>query len=171
VSLDPVPVNSRGSVEHPFVGLPDLSDPMPYGDADLSALLGRDFASAWFTVNPEAEAAFVRGTFLDRIYQGLDAESIVEGFYLLALLDPLLASVVRHRDKQDSALNYGLDRTRFTTPVHMRDVLRAIFTLGKVSARPSGQLVRWRCVVEVSGRTRPALVTDWLMFLPTEEAP
>ena len=150
-----------GSPENPHLGIPDLSHPLFFDDTDLADLTGRQLTSGWFRVEGEAEAAFYRATFLDRLYGKPDAQAVVEGFYLLALLDPLLACVARHRTKQLAALNYGTDRVRFVSPVRQADPLRLHATLTAASARPSGVLATWRCVLEVAGRERPALTADW----------
>jgi acyl dehydratase len=160
----PVGTTVSGSPENPHVGIPDLFRPLLFDDTDLPNLTGRELTSAWFRVAPQADVAFYRATFLDRVYGEPDDQAVVEGFYLLALLDPLLACVARHRSKQRAVLNYGTDRVRFVSPVRQADPLRLHATLIAASARPSGLLATWRCVLEVAGRERPALTADWLVL-------
>jgi acyl dehydratase len=160
--------NASGGEGNPALGMVDVSRPLLFNGSDLAELTGRRLSSGWFCIDPDADASFSRATFLDRVYGPSVESPIVEGFYLLALLDPLLASVVRHRTNQSSAVNYGTDRVRFVSPVRPSDALRLVSVLAEVSLRPSGQLARWSCVVEISGRQRPALTAEWLVFFPNE---
>ena len=61
------------------------------------------------------------------------------------------------------AINYGLDRVRFLTPVKTGSLIRARSRLVEVSLRQAGQvLTKARITVEIKDESRPALIADWL---------
>jgi len=146
--------------------MPDSGGPLLFADSDIEGLVGRRFESRWFQIDADAPQQFIRSSFLESIYPGLSADSVVEGFYLLSLLDPLACGLFRHRERHESALNYGLDRVRFISPVYTKDTLRLQCELARAESRPSGWLVMVRCTLELAGKERPAMVADWLLLFP-----
>jgi len=66
------------------------------------------------------------------------------------------------------ALNYGIVRARFLTPVTYGQRIRAHVTLAGAEQKPGGRvLLRITCTVEIEGEPKPAVVTDLLsMVLP-----
>ena len=70
-----------------------------------------------------------------------------------------------------SGYNYGLDKTRFTAPVKTGARIRLRATMLPPQERRGGTIVSVRCVVEVEGEERPALVTDWSEIFYTAQAP
>ncbi len=85
--------------------------------------------------------------------------TIAHGFLTLSLL-PRLAStvyIVRHRSR---ALNYGLNRVRFTSPVPAGSRIRAHVTLKASEPVEGGRRLVSEATVEVDGQDRPALVAE-----------
>lgn len=153
-----------GAVDVAF-GVPDLDRAFPYPDA--VDLVGRTATTAWFRVDPDAHRAFMGACFLGRVYETLDSDTIVEGFYLLSLVDPLVSSLFRRATDHDEVLNYGVDSARFPSTVREADVLRLHCTVPSVLVRPSGgRVVRYECTLEVAGRDRPGMVATWLLHVP-----
>lgn len=60
------------------------------------------------------------------------------------------------------ALNYGLDRVRFLTPVPVGARVRGRFRLISTAERHGALLTRTAVTVDVQGQDRPALVAEWL---------
>jgi hypothetical protein len=155
-----------GTAGNPFRGMPDSGGLLLFADSDIESLVGRKFESRWFQIDTDAHQQFIRSSFLESTYAALSPDSVVEGFYLLSLLDPLAGGLFRHRDKHESALNYGLDRVRFISPVYPKDALRLQCEFARAESRPTGWLVTIRCTLELDGKERPAMVADWLLLFP-----
>jgi acyl dehydratase len=89
--------------------------------------------------------------------------TIAHGFLLLSL-----AASHRQQDfppVQDLALvlNYGLDRLRFTSPVHAGSRVRyRSRVLAAESKGPGRTLLRQEAVMEVEGQDKPAVVAELL---------
>lgn len=67
------------------------------------------------------------------------------------------------------AVNYGLERVRFTGPVPVDRPFRCHLTLMSLEQRDAGQeLRRFLVEVEVEGFEKPALVAEWLGLWITE---
>jgi acyl dehydratase len=61
------------------------------------------------------------------------------------------------------ALNYGLGRVRFLSPVRAGSRVRGRFTLDSVEEKAPGQiLMRHTVTVEIEGENKPALIAEWL---------
>lgn len=140
---------------------------------EVPSIAGREFTGGWFTVSPERNAAFDEVTYvLDNAHEldgGNFPEGLMEGFYVLALLDHLVNEVVHVADPRWSGWNYGLDRVRFVSPLTVTDRFRVRGTVQEVTARKDGYLVSLYCAYEVEGRSRPAMVADWRVLWTLEE--
>ena len=63
------------------------------------------------------------------------------------------------------AYNYGLDRVRFTRPVHIGESVRVSRTVTGVRLKtPSRALVTCQGTVDVAGADRPAVAATWLVL-------
>src|SRR5262249_46825088 len=61
------------------------------------------------------------------------------------------------------ALNYGFDRLRLIEPVPVNGRIRAHFSLlGQEEVRPGEVRTKFGVLVEIEGRSRPALVAEWI---------
>jgi acyl dehydratase len=152
------------------VGVPPLDGALLYGDP--LDLVGSAATTAWFRVDPAAHRAFMGACFLDQVYDALDDDTVVEGFYLLSLVDPLVSGLFRRSERQDDVLNYGVEHVRFPSTVREADLLRLHCAVPTVTVRPSGgRVVRYECTLEVDGRDAPGMVATWLLHVPPPSAP
>jgi acyl dehydratase len=66
------------------------------------------------------------------------------------------------------AVNYGLDRVRFLSPVKSGRRVRGRFTLDSIEEKAPGQwLLRHIVTVEIEGEDKPALTAVWLGLMFT----
>ncbi|MFG2966888.1 hypothetical protein ACGFZS_26800 [Streptomyces sp. NPDC048288] len=140
--------------------------------SEVPSLAGGEFVGSWFTASPERNEAFDEVTYVLDNKHVLDGghfpEGLMEGFYLLALLDHLVNEVVYVEDPKWSGWNYGLDRVRFVSPLTTGDRFRVRGTLREVTPRRDGHLVLLDCAYEVEGRDKPAMVAEWRVLWTLE---
>src|SRR5438132_10785769 len=105
------------------------------GIVELKSLVGQQVgASDWFTVTQEQIDAFAQVTG-DRQWIHVDAErartespfgtTIAHGFLTLSLLSHLHAQAVQLNGDFKMAINYGLNRVRYPSPVPAGSRIRA----------------------------------------------
>ena len=140
--------------------------------AELAGLEGKELGvSGWFLVDQSRIDRFAALT-QDEQWIHVDVEratrqaggTIAHGLLTLSLL-PAMAAEIWTAEGVTSVLNYGFDRVRFTAAVPSGASVRLRQTLLKLEQRSSGLLTTQRCVVEVQGSDKPALVADWLGLL------
>ena len=88
--------------------------------------------------------------------------TIAHGFLTLSLVSSLLRSAIKIAGLR-MALNYGLNRVRFVSPVPTGSRLRGRFTIGSVKEVEDAVQVIWQITVEREGGEKPALVAEWLV--------
>lgn len=88
--------------------------------------------------------------------------TIAHGFLTLSLLVPFLEEAVGVAGTK-MAINYGLNKVRFVSPVPAGSRLRARFAPGSVDDLPGAVQVTWAVVVEIEGQARPACVAEWVV--------
>ena len=89
--------------------------------------------------------------------------TIAHGFLSLSMLSRMAVDVMVVPDTIRMAVNYGLDRVRFITPVRSGKRVRGRFVLDSVEEKAPGQiLMRHTVTVEIEGEERPALTAEWL---------
>ncbi len=90
--------------------------------------------------------------------------TIAHGFFLLSLLPTLLRQAnVRPPAGLSMALNYGTDRIRFASPVHVGRRVRGRFTLASARVRHAGQIEQILAFsIETEGAAKPAVVGTWI---------
>lgn len=139
--------------------------------AGLPAAVGQRLgASRWFEVRQERIdlfAAAVEGEQWmhvdpERAASGPFGTTIAHGFLTLSLLSAMLDDLLEV-ENTGMAVNYGLDRVRFTAPVPVGSRLRGIGTLGAVTEVGSGLQATLNITVEIEGSIKPACVADWLV--------
>jgi acyl dehydratase len=98
-------------------------------------------------------------------------DSLVDGVLLLSLVPHFFWELWPFRDEGTWALNYGYDRVRFVTPVHVGSRIRmSCRILSSQERADGGLLVKTACTVELDGAQRPAMTADSLMlFLPSSQ--
>lgn len=92
--------------------------------------------------------------------------TIAHGFFVLSLLAKLRKSdgidIVGHR----SALNYGIDRLRFTGPVPVGSRIHCRTRIEGVAEKNGGTMIDFGVAVHVVGEDRPCLIFAWkLLYL------
>jgi acyl dehydratase len=88
--------------------------------------------------------------------------TIAHGFLTLSLLASLMRETVGI-DGMATAINYGLNRVRFVTPVPAGARIRARFVPSAVGAAGGGVQVTWNATIELDGSSRPAAVAEWIV--------
>lgn len=101
----------------------------------------------WIHVDPERAAA------------GPYGGTIAHGFLTLSLIVPMTAQVMTVSAAR-VALNYGLDRVRFLTPVPVGGRLRGRVELTALTEVPGGVQAHRLVTVELEGAARPACVAE-----------
>ncbi len=156
----------EGTPVNPVAGLPRSVSPFLFDAARAEELIGSEFQSQWFRLVEEQRAAFHHSISLDDFYAGLSADSVIEGLYLLSLVDPLVSGMIRDPERHQANLMYGIDRVRFTSRVYMKDVLSLKCRIGKVDRRQAGVVLGLECELLVAGSDRPGMVANLLAFYP-----
>jgi acyl dehydratase len=104
----------------------------------------------WIHVDPERAAAGPFGT------------TIAHGFLTLSLLVPMWSEIL-HYDGVRLAVNYGLNKVRFTSPVPVGSKIRAGATLVSVETAADGSLqVIADFVIEREGADKPCCIAQGL---------
>lgn len=132
----------------------------------------------WLTIQSEGLREFVSSTSpegggdLTISLNNELGETLVDGLYLLSLLPHFFWQLWHYRDEGTWALNYGYDRVRFVTPVHVGDRVRLSFHVIEATSRgDDGVLVKAANRLEVAGSDRPGMTAESLtLFLDRTEA-
>ena len=144
-------------------------------DIDVRTLkdrIGEEIAvSGWLEVTQERIEQFADATG-DRQWIHVDraraaAESpfkttIAHGFLTLSLLSPLLRDSMQFSGLR-MAINYGLNRVRFISPVPSGARIRARITAHAVEEVAGGFQVTWLATIERDGSDKPACAAEWLV--------
>ncbi|MFB8004696.1 MaoC family dehydratase [Nocardia sp. NPDC056000] len=101
----------------------------------------------WIHVDPERAAA------------GPYGRTIAHGFLTLSLVVPMTAQVMTFSAAR-MAINYGLNKVRFITPVPVGSRIRGRFTLNTVTDIPGGVQAERTVTVEIEGESKPACVAE-----------
>jgi acyl dehydratase len=88
--------------------------------------------------------------------------TIAHGFLTLSLLSALIRESIRFTGLR-MAINYGLNRVRFVSPVPSGSRIRALITLQSVDAVSGGVQVTWLATIERESGEKPAAVAEWLV--------
>ena len=130
--------------------------------------------SGWLTMDQQRIDEFAEST-EDRQFIHIDPQAaaqtpfgttIAHGFLSLSMLSRMAAEVMLIPDTTRMALNYGLDRVRFISPVKSGKRIRGRFRLDSIEEKAPGQLLfRHTVTVEIEGEEKPALTAEWLGLL------
>lgn len=139
---------------------------------ELKSLVGQEVGmSDWIEVTQPMIDGFAQVTLDDQWIhtdiQRAKTESpfgttIAHGFLTLALLSYLHRESVKIGGDQKMAINYGLNRVRFVSPVRSGARIRTRSKVLDVEDFRGGVQVTWHITVEVEGADKPALVAEWL---------
>jgi len=139
--------------------------------ADLQPLVGEPLGdSDWLIVDQARIDRFADATedrqwiHVDpqRAAQGPFGAPIAHGFLTLSLLPVFFESAYAIADVR-MAVNYGLDRVRFTAPVPVDSRLRARFTLKRWDAIDGGAQLGIEAVIERDGAGKPVCIAESLI--------
>ena len=151
---------------------------MPVATLDeIRARVGSEVGvSSWLTIDQGRIEAFADAT-EDRQFIHVDPEAaaktpfggtIAHGFLTLSLLSRMAAEAMLIPEGVRMAVNYGLDRVRFLSPVKSGRRVRGRFTLDSIEEKAPGQwLLRHVVTVEIEGEDKPALTAVWLGLMFT----
>src|SRR5262245_20481645 len=102
---------------------------------DLPTTVGTVIKGEPFVLNAEDSELFARATWLDKAYPDGDVpefpDDLVEGFWLLGMLDAVLRFATGVDNTTMWGLNYGLDKVRFISPVHLGDTILPSFEIAE----------------------------------------
>jgi acyl dehydratase len=140
--------------------------------ARLGDLAGREVGvSDWLVVAQDRIDAFADATG-DRQWIHVDAErartetpfgaTIAHGFLTLSLVSALVRDAVTV-DGVRMALNYGLNRVRFVSPVPSGSRIRARVALAKIDDMADSIQAIWNVTIERDGGGKPAVVAEWIV--------
>ena len=140
--------------------------------ARLRERVGQEIAvSGWIAITQERVSQFAEATG-DHQWIHVDparaaAESpfkttIAHGFLTLSLISSLLRDAITFTGLR-MAINYGLNRVRFVSPVPTGSRVRGRFTLVAVEETGGGLQATLQATVEREGSDRPCLVAEWLV--------
>ena len=144
----------------------------------LSARVGEEIAvSNWMEVTQARINQFADATgdhqwiHVDPVRAAAELPSkttIAHGFLTLSLLSTLIRESITFTGLR-MAINYGLNRVRFVSPVPSGARIRGLITLESVDAVSGGFQVTWKVTVEREGGDKPVAVAEWLVRYYPEE--
>ncbi len=137
----------------------------------LASFVGKELGtSSWVDVDQDRINAFADATG-DHQWIHVDAErakdgpfgrTIAHGYLTLSLLIPMWADILKVGDVQ-TALNYGLNKVRFPSPVPVDSKIRARATLAAFDAIPGGAQLAVDIAVERQDGGKPACVAQLVL--------
>lgn len=149
-----------------------------YRMGTLEQFTGREIGvSGWLTVDQRRIDEFAECTG-DRQWIHVDVErarrespfggTIAHGYLTLSLAASLAIEAGVIPADAAAALNYGLDKVRFVTPVKAGARVRNRVVMLGAEAKPQGRvLLTLQNTIEIEGEARPALVAESLALLTT----
>jgi acyl dehydratase len=88
--------------------------------------------------------------------------TIAHGFLTLSLMSPLIRESIQFTGLR-MAINYGLNRVRFVSPVPSGARIRARIVAGAVDEISGGFQVTWHVTIERERNEKPCCVAEWLV--------
>jgi acyl dehydratase len=139
------------------------------GVEEVRQLKGEIGKTGWREITQERVTAFADATddhqwiHIDdaRATAGPFGSTIAHGFLLLSLIPSFVEEIL---DAQgfSMAVNYGLDRVRFTSPVPTGSKIRGVLVVNEVRDIKGGVQVVWDVTIEMSGSQKPAAIVTML---------
>ncbi|MDK9704676.1 MAG: MaoC family dehydratase [Sulfuritalea sp.] len=139
------------------------------GIADAKSHLGQEVGvSDWLLIDQERVNAFARVTG-DEQWIHVDVERakrespfggpIAHGYLTVSLLAKFAQECIAVEGVK-LAVNYGLNRVRFASPVKVDSRVRARFVLAELEEIPGGAQIVWQATIEIEGGDKPACVAE-----------
>jgi acyl dehydratase len=151
--------------------------PIPgYSMSTVREFIGRELGvSSWRTIDQDRIDAFA-GCTDDHQWIHVDVErakrespfggTIAHGYLTLSMLAPMQIEIGVIPPDAKQAINMGLDKLRFLSPVKAGARIRMHATLLEVEDRGKGRLVlRTQNTVDIEGEEKPALTMESLAFV------
>ncbi|SAK85770.1 MaoC-like dehydratase [Caballeronia pedi] len=147
-----------------------------YGIATIDEFVGTELGvSEWIVVDQARIDAFAQCTG-DTQWIHLNEErakrespfggTIAHGYLTLSLLATLAIDVGLIPPDASAALNYGLDKVRFMTPVRSGSRVRSRVVLTAVERKGDGRMiVRTDNELQIEGEDKPALIAQTLVMI------
>ena len=135
-------------------------------------MIPAEAVSDWMVVSQEQILLFADATgdrqwlHVDRARAATESPygtTIAHGFLTLSLLSTMLRQAVTI-EGTSMAVNYGLDRVRFTAPVIAGSRIRAHFVAGSVEEKRGLTRVVWNVTVESEAAGKPCCIADWIVL-------
>jgi acyl dehydratase len=142
--------------------------------ADLLKLVGQRLGTtAWMKVTQRQVDQFAEATgdrqwiHTDpvRAAKGPFRGTIAHGYLTLSLAAAVISQVLEIRE-QTAALDYGLNRVRFPSPVRVGTRIRAAVTVMSAQQKTSGVESVFTLTYEIDGEDCPACVADVIVLYP-----
>jgi acyl dehydratase len=142
--------------------------------ADLLKLVGQVIGTTgWLAVTQQQVDLFAAATgdhqwiHTDpvRAAKGPFKGTIAHGYLTLSLAPVVISEVLQIRELT-AALNYGLNRVRFPTPVRVGTRIRGVVTVMSARQKTSGVEGVFTLTYEIDGEDRPACVADVIVLYP-----
>lgn len=141
------------------------------GIADARGHAGQEIGiSDWLLIDQQRINAFAEVTG-DRQWIHVDAERarrespfgapVAHGYLTLSLLARFAGECIAVEGVR-LAVNYGLDRVRFTAPVKVGSRVRGRFVLKGIDDIAGGAQLAWQATIEIDGGDKPACVAEML---------
>jgi acyl dehydratase len=142
--------------------------------SSLKDLVGQELAvTDWFNITQERVQQFADAT-LDHQWIHIDVERarrespfgapIAHGFLTLSLLSHLMHEAIEIKQGLRLAVNYGLNRVRFISPVRVGSNIRARMALQSLKdVPPNGMEAVFNATIEVEGGDKPCCVAEWVV--------
>lgn len=134
--------------------------------SELSAAVGQELgSSSWVTIEQSRIDQFAEATGdhqwihvdPERAAAGPFGTTIAHGYLTLSLI-PMLTWEIYEVHGISGALNYGLDKVRFPSPVPVGSRVRATAELTAFDAVPGGGQAIVTTTIEIEGGSKPACV-------------
>jgi acyl dehydratase len=136
----------------------------------LKQFVGKEIGvSDWLTITQERVAQFAEAT-EDRQWIHLDREraekespygtTIAHGFLTLSMISRFVKDVIQVRTGVGMAINYGLNRVRFPSPVRAGAKIRARVTLLSIKELPAAHEAAFSVTIESECGEKPCCVAE-----------
>lgn len=138
------------------------------GIDEVAAAQGADLGTTdWIEINQDRIDKFAEATGdyqwihvdPERAAKGPFGGTIAHGLLTLSLL-PVLQQQLYRVDGIKMAVNYGLNRVRFATPVPAGSKVRASVRIAKVERLDSAIQAEFQTTIEVDGASKPACIVE-----------
>jgi acyl dehydratase len=140
---------------------------------DLKSFAGQEIGvTDWLVVTQERIQQFAEAT-EDRQWIHVDGErakrespyhtTIAHGFLTLSLLSFLMKQAIQIKSGVRMAVNYGLNRVRFPSPVRADAKIRGRFTLLTLKEVSNALEAVFSVSVESEGAEKPCCAAEWIV--------